>query len=108
MKLNSSLSAYQPNQLLRFPATLRLSVIQFCAVTGLHDLASECLYVIGIEQDLKSRMLVAACSKGFVTVSIDLDILDLFSVNEIPNTGLLTHLTNPLHEWNLICNGIFF
>ncbi|XP_070193267.1 leucine-rich repeat serine/threonine-protein kinase 2-like isoform X2 [Littorina saxatilis] len=35
--------------------------------TGLHDLASECLYVIGIEQDLKSRMLVAACSKGFFT-----------------------------------------
>ncbi|GFO07401.1 leucine-rich repeat serine/threonine-protein kinase 2, partial [Plakobranchus ocellatus] len=33
---------------------------------GLHDLASECLYVIGIEQDLKSRMLLAACSKGFI------------------------------------------
>ncbi|XP_025107353.1 leucine-rich repeat serine/threonine-protein kinase 2-like isoform X2 [Pomacea canaliculata] len=34
---------------------------------GLHDLASECLYVIGIEQDLKSRMLVSACSKGFLS-----------------------------------------
>ncbi|KAK7465037.1 hypothetical protein BaRGS_00037776 [Batillaria attramentaria] len=34
---------------------------------GLHDLASECLYVIGIEQDLKSRMLVAACSKGYIS-----------------------------------------
>ncbi|XP_055882524.1 leucine-rich repeat serine/threonine-protein kinase 2-like isoform X3 [Biomphalaria glabrata] len=33
---------------------------------GLHDLASECLYVIGIEQDLKSRMLLTACSKGFL------------------------------------------
>ncbi|CAL1534532.1 unnamed protein product [Lymnaea stagnalis] len=33
---------------------------------GLHDLASECLYVIGIEQDLKSRMLLTACSKGFI------------------------------------------
>ncbi|GFR73438.1 leucine-rich repeat serine/threonine-protein kinase 2-like [Elysia marginata] len=33
---------------------------------GLHDLASECLYVIGIEQDLKSRMLLAACCKGFI------------------------------------------
>ncbi|XP_076447984.1 leucine-rich repeat serine/threonine-protein kinase 2-like [Babylonia areolata] len=34
---------------------------------GLQFLASECLYVLGIEQDLKSRMLVAACSKGFIT-----------------------------------------
>ncbi|CAG5133127.1 unnamed protein product, partial [Candidula unifasciata] len=33
---------------------------------GLHDLASECLYVLGIEQDLKSRMLRAACSKGYI------------------------------------------
>ncbi|XP_059152219.1 leucine-rich repeat serine/threonine-protein kinase 2-like [Physella acuta] len=33
---------------------------------GLHDLASECLYVIGIEQDLKSRMLLTACTKGFI------------------------------------------
>ncbi|KAH9504825.1 hypothetical protein Btru_062039 [Bulinus truncatus] len=34
---------------------------------GLHDLASECLYVIGIERDLKSRMLLTACSKGFLS-----------------------------------------
>ncbi|KAK6177346.1 hypothetical protein SNE40_015465 [Patella caerulea] len=33
---------------------------------GLHDLASECLYVIGCEQNLKSSMLLAACAKGFL------------------------------------------
>ncbi|XP_035828110.1 leucine-rich repeat serine/threonine-protein kinase 2 isoform X2 [Aplysia californica] len=33
---------------------------------GLHNLASECLYVLGIEQDLKSRMLLTACSRGFI------------------------------------------
>ena len=42
---------------------------------------------------------------------VDLDILDLFSVYEqyhqIPNTSLLTYLPNPMHEWNLICSGIF-
>ena len=105
MKLNSSLSAYQPNQVLHFPATLRLSVIQFCAVTGLHDLASECLYVIGIEQDLKSKMLVAACSKGFITVSRLGHSSSLLCVYEqyhqILNTSLLTY--------QILCmNGIWF
>ncbi|XP_041348341.1 leucine-rich repeat serine/threonine-protein kinase 2-like isoform X2 [Gigantopelta aegis] len=33
---------------------------------GLHDLASECLYVIGCVQNLKSRMLLSACDKGYL------------------------------------------
>ena len=38
-------------------------------LSGLHDLASECLYVIGCVQNLKSRMLLSACDKGYLAVS---------------------------------------
>ncbi|XP_046544491.1 leucine-rich repeat serine/threonine-protein kinase 2-like [Haliotis rubra] len=38
----------------------------FDADQGLHDLASECLYVIGCVQNFKSRMLLCACKNGFL------------------------------------------
>lgn len=42
------------------------SVLSFCVLsditTGVQDLASECLYVLGLEQVLRSKMLVSACS----------------------------------------------
>ena len=37
---------------------------------GLHDLASECLFVLSCVRNLKSQMLRTACAKGMMRVSV--------------------------------------
>ena len=43
--------------------------ISAALVSGIHELSSECLFVLSQEQNLKSVMLLSACRNGMLPVS---------------------------------------